>query len=360
MRILRAISIALLLSLSLIFSFGCGEGNNSSDVFGWSTVGTTYAPGAIQALYYNSHLNTLYAGGTFSSSGGIPMNCAAKWNGTSWEALGDGLENAVLTFNSDHASGMLYAGGDFTAAEGKAVGYLAQWDGISWEAVPSGSADARVNTLSIDQNRHVLYVGGDFHTIGALNCLGIAQYSINDNIWSSLGGELDGYVKDSVYSTVSDVLYVAGNFEVCPPSISASRVAKWDGFEWTSLEAGMDATVYALALDGNDNLYAGGEFTTAGGRPAFRCAKWNGSVWSAVGSIDADVISKLVYNRSTGTLWAAAQKGSDYFVAIWNGSTWSTTLEDSAIYTIAGNPSRNEIFAGGYQSGGIVLKWSKQ
>jgi hypothetical protein len=41
--------------------------------------------------------------------------------------------------------------------------------------------------------------------------------------------------------------------------------------------------VLALAVSGSD-LYAGGEFTTAGGISAANIAKWNGSSWSALGS----------------------------------------------------------------------------
>ena len=45
----------------------------------------------------------------------------------------------------------------------------------------------------------------------------------------------------------------------------------------------MNDSVYALAVSGSD-LYAGGEFTTAGGSAANYIAKWNGSSWSALGS----------------------------------------------------------------------------
>ncbi len=37
-------------------------------------------------------------------------------------------------------------------------------------------------------------------------------------------------------------------------------------------------------MDGGGNLYAGGEFTTAGGMAANHIAKWNGTIWSALGS----------------------------------------------------------------------------
>ena len=37
-------------------------------------------------------------------------------------------------------------------------------------------------------------------------------------------------------------------------------------------------TVYALAVDASGTLYAGGDFTTAGGVSANYIAKWDGSV----------------------------------------------------------------------------------
>ena len=46
---------------------------------------------------------------------------------------------------------------------------------------------------------------------------------------------------------------------------------------------GGGSSVYALAVSGS-TLYAGGDFTTAGGAPANNIAAWNGSSWSALGS----------------------------------------------------------------------------
>jgi hypothetical protein len=45
----------------------------------------------------------------------------------------------------------------------------------------------------------------------------------------------------------------------------------------------MDFPVFALAVSGSD-VYAGGNFKTAGGGAATNIAKWNGSSWSALGS----------------------------------------------------------------------------
>ena len=68
----------------------------------------------------------------------------------------------------------------------------------------------------------------------------------------------------------------------------ANFIAKWNGSNWSSLGLGMGPSgpypdVLALAVAGS-NVYAGGEFTTAGGSAANRIAKWDGNNWSALRS----------------------------------------------------------------------------
>jgi hypothetical protein len=83
--------------------------------------------------------------------------------------------------------------------------------------------------------------------------------------------------------------------------------------------------VYALAVSGS-TLYAGGNFTMAGGRPAINIAQWNGSSWSAMGAeFTYDVYSLAV---SGGKLYAGGtftQAGGNpaNCVAQWDGSSWA-------------------------------------
>ena len=52
----------------------------------------------------------LYAGGDFTTAGGVSANCVAKWDGSAWRALGSGLNSVVRALAVD-GSGNLYAGG---------------------------------------------------------------------------------------------------------------------------------------------------------------------------------------------------------------------------------------------------------
>ena len=65
--------------------------------------------------------------------------------------------------------------------------------------------------------------------------------------------------------------------------ISARRVARWNGSEWSPLGSGMNDDVQSLTVDGSGDLIAGGFFSTAGGVSANRVARWDGSAWSPLG-----------------------------------------------------------------------------
>jgi hypothetical protein len=76
----------------------------------------------------------LYVGGRFSSIGGVTARNIAKWDGTSWSALGAGLGTTndivhALAVFDDGAGPRLYAGGDIGS-----YGYVARWNGAGWDA----------------------------------------------------------------------------------------------------------------------------------------------------------------------------------------------------------------------------------
>lgn len=87
----------------------------------------------------------LYAGGTFTSIGGISANRVAYYNGVTWFPLGSGLNNGInLRALSFDTHGLLYVGGDFTTAGGITTPTgSAVWNGAAWvysDIIPAATA----------------------------------------------------------------------------------------------------------------------------------------------------------------------------------------------------------------------------
>ncbi|MBI1851312.1 MAG: hypothetical protein HYR85_13310 [Planctomycetes bacterium] len=128
-------------------------------------------------------------------------------------------------------------------------------------------------------------------------------------------------------------LYVGGEFGSAGTVVAANRIARWNGSLWSSLGSGLDGTVRALAVfdDGTGvALIAGGEFAMAGGAAASRIAKWNGASWSPLGAGTNDVVRALrVFDDGAGpALFAAgsftiAGGIACNHIARWNGTSWS-------------------------------------
>ena len=110
----------------------------------------------------------LYAGGDFTTAGGVTANNIAKWDGSAWSALGSGMSCWRSYVYALAVSGTnLYAGGEFTTAGGVSANSIAKWDGSAWSALGSGmNGSIRVSALAVSGTN--LYAGGDFTTAGGV------------------------------------------------------------------------------------------------------------------------------------------------------------------------------------------------
>src|SRR5207245_1766726 len=86
----------------------------------------------------------------------------AKWNGSSWTALGSGLNGSVAA--------LAVSGSDVYAAEG---GLVAKWNGSTWSTL--GSMDSLVLALAVSGSD--LYAGGWFTREGASAANYIAKWN---------------------------------------------------------------------------------------------------------------------------------------------------------------------------------------
>jgi len=100
----------------------------------------------------------LIVGGDFSTAGPtLQVNNIARWNGSNWNSLGNGLDNGARAFEVDTLNNLLYAGGSFNYADSILVNHVAKWDGSSWQNLGIG---VPIIVLSICIYKNELYVGG--------------------------------------------------------------------------------------------------------------------------------------------------------------------------------------------------------
>jgi hypothetical protein len=233
-----------------------------------------------------------------------------------WSALGNGMNGIVNTLAVSGSD--VYVGGLFTQICGNAAcnsgnstaNHVAKWNGSAWSALGNG-VDGNVDALAVSGSD--VYVGGNFTQIcgnaacnsGNTTANRVAKW--NGSAWSTLGSGVNGTV-DALAVSGSDV-YVGGEFtQVCGylcliGNNTVNHIAKWNGSAWSALGSGVNDVVYALAVSGS-NVYAGGRFTficldylcnTYLNSLANHVARWNGSAWSFLGNgVNDTVVTLLV------------------------------------------------------------------
>ena len=319
----------------------------------WSSLGTGTANGVgggsasniVKAIAVSG--TDVYVAGGFARAGGVAANFVAKWSGTAWSGLGNGINSGYAPTSLAVAGSDLYVGGNFTEAGGVPAKGVARWNGSAWSAVGAGVSDAlasvesgEVNALAVVGSE--LYVGGKFIYAGAQRADGLAKWAGSN--WSNLGpasAQTNGiagfvYREPSVYAVAvaGNEVYVGGSFTQVG-GIKVNNIARWNGSTWATLGTGTNegvaGIVQAIAINGTD-VYVGGSFAGAGGVPASCIARWDGSAWHSLGSgVSLGMFSTAVQ--------AIAIAGTDVYVggrfanaggvlasnvARWNGSSWSS------------------------------------
>ena len=306
----------------------------------------------------------LYAGGDFGDAGGDPAgDYIAVWDGSEWRPLGgpdSPLDGYVYALAVNDA-GQLVVGGDFFTAGGDPdANYIALWDGVSWSSLggPGSDLDDKVNVLVIGADGR-LYAGGAFEDAGGdLDADYVAVW--DGAAWGALvgpGGVPDGEIFELVFDAAGN-LYAGGDFSDAGGDPDADYVAVWNGTAWTSIGgpgSGLDSYVYALAVDALGRLFVGGEFTDAGGDPDVNyIVTWDGGSWIMLGAGLNDVVRDLAVDGG-GNLYAIGEFRPDTNdplqprgIAVWDGASWESLgkgLEDYG-YALFYDGGRN-VYAGG-------------
>lgn len=210
----------------------------------------------------------LIAAGIFTAAGGVPASNIARYDGTSWTPLGQGISGPVLDLLV-LPNGDLIAGGSFVMAGGSPADCVARWDGTTWSAMGTG-LNQRVESLARLANGDVI-AGGLFTMAG---------------------------------------------------TATANRVAKWDGTSWSGLGGGMSSGLVRVLQElPNGDLIAGGSFQFAGGVPGSGYARWNGSGWSSLPLGAGVPLPNDLTLAPNGDLLVVGSIGTAYR---FDGSNWSS------------------------------------
>ncbi len=156
--------------------FATASGALVNNIARWN--GTNWLPlgtGTNDTVYALEQLadNSIIASGHFTTAGGVPVQRIARWNGTAWSSLGGGMTSsgfATVTELRKLSNGDLIAAGNFENAGGTPADNIARWDGSTWhameEGIQFGTAAPSIRGMSV-LGDGTIAVGGHFSSAGS-------------------------------------------------------------------------------------------------------------------------------------------------------------------------------------------------
>lgn len=290
-------------------------------------------------IYIGGGFAAVYNGAGASSS--LTVNNIAVYDPTTgqWAALNGGVNGTVRALAFD-AAGTLYAAGSFSTANGAtatSTKYFAKWNGSAWSAVLNyssvGGGSTGVYAMHIGADGWI-YLGGNFTNWDGIAAADyIVRYSVVGAAYGAMGTGTNGLVLALAVDRTNTYLYAGGQFTTAGGVASTAYIARWNlrTVAWESLGGtAVNLDVEKIVVDNSNYVYATGYFTT----PAAFIARYNGRDWVAMST----GLSGLVAGQLSGnTLAVDALDGSIIVggqfttaggvnvtdsLARWTGSVW--------------------------------------
>lgn len=340
----------------------------------WTTIGS------VEGLFSPIGVNTvaelpdgrLAIGGRFSKVNGISVSNVAVLDTEGWKPLGSGLGTAagsVAVLRVD-ANGDLIAGGPFAPQQPTSGPRgLARWNGSNWANVlPSSYRVDTITALSATPDGDWAFIGairppsGSNVTIGLIRSADVLPLArVNDSFdgvgasllpradgllvgglflestsgaenialrtessWSPLSTGFAPRVRASLATSNGDVL--VGGRRLGINGLQLGNLARFDGSDWTPVEAPPLFSVSALRRHPDGRLIVGGELSDVSTNTAVFLSEGDG--WQAI-AVPPGFVTNSLFVDASGTFYGWTSS-NPHILLRRDGSTWTPFLSLAA------------------------------
>lgn len=265
-------------------------------------------------------------------------------NGT-WAAMSTGLSGGAVTrafVITPHPNGTIYVGGDFTDAGGSGADYAAIYNPLTdtFSVIKAATTfNNPVRAIVVGPDGRV-YFGGDFtNADGIANADGIVVYDPVANTFAALGTGVSAatVVRCLAFDRAGN-LYAGGTFATMGGVANTLRIARWDGSVWNAMGTGANNPVDALIARGT-NIFAGGTFTAMGGvADTTGIAMWDGAVWTPLAQGMSSVADMAVGRDNLLYIIGGSPTSDPSIIGItsWNGVKFGVVGSNAPVTNLGG------------------------
>lgn len=243
-----------------------------------------------------------------------------------------------------------------------------------WSALgPPGAGGTYAAVYALAEDPTYIYIGGDFTNFDGIAAAdGIVRYNKATGVYSAMGTGANGIVKALAIAPNGDV-FAGGEFTLAGGVANTVRIARWDGSAWNALSTGVAGGVgdgvFALTFGQNGLLYLGGSFSSAGGvANTDSLASWDGTNFIAMstsvsgGSVLAFAVGSGGVLYLGGSFASAGGVANTAAIASWNGTSFSalsTGVAGGDVNALAVKSNGTLYLGGGFTSAGGSASISK-
>ena len=287
-----------------------------------------------------------------------------QWNPICFGPGGDTVDansgvESMLQVGTD-----IYMSGSFTSWGGVSATNVARWDGTTFNALGTGLGGGRAAAMSYGAGK--IFMGGTFTTAGGVTANRVAAWNPTTSQWSALVDSVTG--QTGVASTVYDVLYTNNKLFVCGLGDMISggvtgRVVYYDfaTSRWVEACTSTPASGFSGGPTGNEThamCVSGGKLYTTG--YGFRFMEYdlttgNWKSYSIGGGSDR---GRWLEPLADGRIAIGFHQGSTAFFRIFNPATSTFSLASSspnnAVVAMARHSDGRLVVAGDFTAIGAL------